>query len=124
MTWRINRFTVVALSGQIGEACHKTEATKLKRGDIRLRTGADLMAILWRDKRDIRMLTNIHNAPAESNFCNEAGKAVKSQIVMDYNHHMGCVDKGDRMANLLHQPAHIQVDEKIVLSSVRPGRSQ
>jgi len=24
MTWRINRFTVVALSGQTGEACHKT----------------------------------------------------------------------------------------------------
>ena len=24
MTWRINRFTVVALSGRTGEACHKT----------------------------------------------------------------------------------------------------
>ena len=70
------------------------------------------------------MLTNIHSVPAEGNFCNEAGKAIKSQIVMDYNHHMGCVDKGDRMANLLHQPAHIQVDEKIVLSPVRPGHSQ
>ena len=27
------------------------------------------------------------------------GKAIKPQIVMDYNHHMGYVDKGDRMAN-------------------------
>ena len=49
--------------------------------------------------RDIRMLTNIYNAPAEGNFCNEGGKAVKPQIMMDYNHHMGYVDKGDRMAN-------------------------
>ena len=45
------------------------------------------------------MLTNIHNAPVEGNFCNERGKAIKPQIVMDYNHLMGCVDKGDRMAN-------------------------
>ena len=53
----------------------KTEATKLKRGDIRVRTRADLTAILWRDKRDVCMLTIIHNAPAEGNFCNEGGKA-------------------------------------------------
>jgi len=44
------------------------------------------------------MLTNIHNAPAEGSFCNERGKAIKLQIVMDYNYHMGYVDKGDRMA--------------------------
>jgi hypothetical protein len=54
---------------------------------------------MWWDKRDICVWTNIHNAPAEGNFCNESGKATKLQIVMDYNHHMGYVDKGDRMAN-------------------------
>ena len=71
------------------------------------------------------MLTNTHSAPAEGNFCNEGGKAIKPQIVMDYNHHMGYVDKGDRMAiSYSHQPSHIQVDEKIVLSSARPGHSQ
>ena len=45
------------------------------------------------------MLTNIHNAPAEGNLCSEGGKAIKSQIFMDYNHHMGYVYKGDRTAN-------------------------
>jgi len=45
------------------------------------------------------MLTNIHNAPAEGNFCIEGGKVIKPQTVMNYNHHMGYVDKGDRMAN-------------------------
>ena len=45
------------------------------------------------------MLINIHIAPAEGNFFNEGGKAIKPQIVMDYKHHMGYVDKGDRMAN-------------------------
>ena len=77
----------------------RPKTTKLKRGDIRVRTRADLMAILWRDKRDVCMLTNIHNAPVEGNFCNEGGKTIKPQIVKDYNLHMGYVDKGDRMAN-------------------------
>jgi len=77
----------------------RPKMTKLKRGDICVRTRADLTAVLWRDKRDICMLTNIHSAPVDGNFCNEVGKAIKPQIVMDYNHHMGYVDKGDRMAN-------------------------
>jgi len=47
------------------------------------------------------MLTNIHNVAAEGNFCNEGGKALKPQIVTDYNHHMGYVDKGDRILLLL-----------------------
>jgi len=45
------------------------------------------------------MLMNIHGAPAGGNFYNEGGKAIKPQIVMDYNHYMGYVDKGDRMTN-------------------------
>jgi len=73
--------------------------TKLKRGDIHVRNGADLTATLWRDKIQICMLMNIQNAPAEGNFCNEGGKAIKLQIVTDYYHHTGYVDKGDRMAN-------------------------
>jgi len=54
-----------------------SKSTKLKRRDIRIRTRADLTAILWQDKRDICMLTNIHNAPAEGNFCNEGRNATK-----------------------------------------------
>jgi len=50
------------------------KTTKLKRGHIRIRTRAALMAILWWDMRDICMLTNIHTAPAEGNFCNEGEK--------------------------------------------------
>jgi len=42
----------------------RPKTTKLKRGDIRVRTRAGLTAILWQDKRDICMLTNIHSAPS------------------------------------------------------------
>ena len=75
------------------------KTTKLKRGDICVRTRADLTAVLWWDKRDICTLTNIRNAAVEGNFCNEWGKSIKPQIVTDYNHLMGYVEKGDRMAS-------------------------
>jgi len=52
----------------------RPKTTKLKTGDIRVSTRADLTAILWRDKRDVCMLTNIHNAPAEDHFCNKGKK--------------------------------------------------
>jgi len=64
------------------------KATKLRWGDICVRTWAELTATLWLDKREVCMLTNIHNAPAEGNFCDEGGKATKPQIVMDYKHRM------------------------------------
>jgi len=72
---------------------------RMTRGDLQVRTRGDLTSILWRDKRDVRILTNIHDPPAEGNFCDNNGKAIKPQIVADYNSHMGYVDKGDRMAN-------------------------
>jgi hypothetical protein len=45
------------------------------------------------------MLMNIHNAPAYRSFCNAGRKAIKLQIVMNCNHHMGYVDKRSMMAN-------------------------
>ena len=72
----------------------------LRRGDIQVRTRAELTAILWRDKRDLRVLRNIHDPPAEGNFCDNNGKVIKAQIVADYNRHMRYVDKGDRMTEI------------------------
>jgi hypothetical protein len=89
--------TIVGLSNRRGmpqDLALKT--TKLKRGDFCIRTRADLMAILWQDKREICTLMNIHDVPVEGNFCSEGGKAI---TVIDYNHHMRYVDKSDRMAN-------------------------
>jgi hypothetical protein len=72
---------------------------KLKRGKIHVRTRGQLTAILWRDKSDISMLTNIQNDSTEGNFCDSNQKAIKLQIVAAYSHHRGFVDKGDRIAN-------------------------
>ena len=89
-TVRLNR------RGMPKDLKHKTLI--LKRGDIRVRTRGDLTAVVWRDKRDVGTLTNIHDLPSEGNFRDEQGNT-KPAIVADYNRHMGYVDKADRMAN-------------------------
>jgi hypothetical protein len=57
------------------------------------------MAVMWRDKKDIHMMINIYNLPAEGNFCDEKGNAIQPHIVERHNHHIVYVDKGDRMAS-------------------------
>jgi hypothetical protein len=44
------------------------------------------------------MLTNMHKPPQEGNLYDEQGNTIKLDIVAVYNHHMGCIDKRDRMA--------------------------
>ena len=77
----------------------RPKTMRLKRWDICVRTRGDLSAVVWNDKRDERLLTNIHNPPREGNYCDEHGNAIKPAIVVDYNRHMGYVDNTDRMAN-------------------------
>ena len=74
---------------------------RMTRGELQVRTRGDLTAIRWRDKRDARILTNIHDPPSKGNFCDNNSKAIKPQIVADYNRHMGYVDKGDRRQILI-----------------------
>jgi hypothetical protein len=50
-------------------------------------------------KREVRILTNINDASAEGNFCDNNWKAKKPQIVADYSRHMGYEDKGGRTNN-------------------------
>jgi hypothetical protein len=52
---------------------------------VQARTNGDLTAVVWKDKRDVHMLTNIHVSPAEGNFCDENGNALKPATVEDYN---------------------------------------
>jgi len=59
------------------------------------------------DKRDVCMLNNIHDMPQEENLCNEQGTEIMLEIVKDYNHHVGYVEKDDRITSTYstsHQP--------------------
>ena len=77
----------------------KPKTLRLKRGDIRVRTRGDLAAVVWKDKTDVCLLTNIHDPPREGNYRDEHGNAIKPAIVANYNRHMVHVDNADRMAN-------------------------
>ena len=41
---------------------------KLKRGDIMIRTRGGLNALVWKDRREVYMLTNMDPPPAEGNL--------------------------------------------------------
>jgi len=71
---------------------------KLKRGDITVTRGG-LTALVWKDRREVHMLTNMDPPPAEGNFCDNSNRPMKPHIVEWYNRHMGYIDNYDRMAN-------------------------
>jgi len=75
----------------------KPKTLRLKHGDIRVRTKGDLTAVVWKDKRDVCLLINIHET-REGNYRDEHGNAIKPAIVADYNRHMGHVDNTGRVA--------------------------
>jgi len=72
---------------------------KLKRGDIRVRTRGGLTPLVWKDRREGYILTNMDPPPAEGNFCDDSKCPMKPHIMEQYNQHMGYVDNSDRVAN-------------------------
>lgn len=58
---------------------------KLKLNGVRVRSSGDMTAVVCKDKCDVHMLLNIHDPPAEGNFCEESGNALKPAIMENYN---------------------------------------
>jgi hypothetical protein len=61
----------------------KPKTLTLKHGDIRVRTRGDLTAVVWKDKRLVGLLTNMHDPPKDGNFHDVHRNAVKLAIVAD-----------------------------------------
>jgi len=57
---------------------------KLKRGDVRVRTRGGLTALVWKDRQEVYMLTNMDPPPAEGNFCDDSNHPVKPNVVERY----------------------------------------
>src|SRR5215510_5879831 len=75
-----------------------TKQLKLTRGDVKLRTRGGLRALVWKDRREVYMLTNIVSPTAERYFCDQRKRTVRPHITELYNRHMGHVDNSDLMA--------------------------
>jgi hypothetical protein len=42
---------------------------KFKLGDVKIRVRGDLTAVVWNDKQNVHMLTNVHHPRVYSNCC-------------------------------------------------------
>jgi hypothetical protein len=62
------------------------------------------------------ILTYMHHLPAEGNFCDEYGNALKPVIVQDYDRHMRYADKSDHMINSYSISRHVKMDKKIIFT--------
>jgi hypothetical protein len=67
---------------------------KLKQGDIKTMVRGNLTAMIWKDKMNINIWTNIYPPPTDGNFCDEHGNTLKSAIIQD-DRHMGYMAKSD-----------------------------
>ena len=74
------------------------EQLKLKRVGIRVRSRRGLTVRVWKNRREVYMLTNMDPTPAEGNFCDNSNHPMKPHIMEWYNWHMGYVNNSDRMA--------------------------
>jgi len=57
----------------------------LKRGDVRVKTRGGLTTLVWNDRREVYMLTNMDPPPAEGNFCDDSNYPMKPHIMEWYN---------------------------------------
>ena len=77
----------------------KLEA-KLKKGEVCSRHNNRMMVLKWQDKRQVCMLSTFHeNKMIPTNKCSrETGEPILKPIsVVDYNQHMGTIDKIDML---------------------------
>ena len=71
------------------------QSSKLRKGDIIAFQRGKLIAMKWKDKKDVHLLSTIHNIEMSKVSCN--GKVVeKPKVVIDYNLSMGGVDRADQ----------------------------
>lgn len=74
---------------------------KLKPGEVQYRTCYPITVLVWHDKRDVNITTTLHDAsmdvvPGKTN--RQTGQPIsKPKAIIDYNHHMGSVDKPDQL---------------------------
>ncbi|XP_067121312.1 piggyBac transposable element-derived protein 4-like [Centruroides vittatus] len=58
-----------------------------------------LMALIWRDKKDVCMLSTIHDGSMKSSKSKRRKARMKPEAVLDYNKGMGGVDLADQRIN-------------------------
>ena len=73
---------------------------RLKRGECVSKSANGIMALIWKDKKDVKMLSTKHNSEMlDTGKKNREGNAIiKPACVVAYNHGMGGVDRSDQLS--------------------------
>ena len=94
-----DRIVMVNMPKEFGK--NQLKAMKLKKGDVVFRSCDEgLIAIIWKDKNDVRILSTMHTSGMKDTGKNERNgdPRLKPQCVQTYNGGMGGVDASDQMA--------------------------
>ena len=77
------------------------KTVKLKRGERIFRSSDSLLALVWKDKKDVKMLSTMHSSSMEDTGKNDqSGNPIeKPTCVMDYNRGKCGVDLSDQIAS-------------------------
>ena len=75
---------------------HNLLSKRLQKGEAAFMRNEEVLAMKWRDKKDVHMMTTIHNDNLVE-FQRRRGPVVKPECVHDYNMYMGGVDLNDQM---------------------------
>ena len=77
------------------EVPQELKQAKLKKGEVVAYQRGKTMAIRWKDKKDVAMLSTIHNSSMQD-VVTRQGVVKKPKVVCEYNFTMGGVDKVDQ----------------------------
>lgn len=69
--------------------------SKMKKGDFLAFRKGKILALKWKDKREVTLLSTVHRA-AFTNVRRHDGEVKVPEVIMDYNNTMGGVDRADR----------------------------
>ena len=95
----VDRIVMVNTLKEFGK--NQLKVVKLKKGDVVFRSSDEgLIAIIWKDKNDVRILSTMHTSGMKDTGKNERNgdPRLKPHCVQTYNGGMGGVDASDQMA--------------------------
>lgn len=73
------------------------KAAKLKKGEVVAYQRGKCMALQWKDKKLVTLLSTVHDSSMCETENRKGEKLLKPKVVMDYNNTMGGVDKSDQL---------------------------
>ena len=70
----------------------RSKKLKLKWGDVRVRTSSDMTAVVWKDKHNVHMLTNMRDPPAEMVGGSSSSSSSSTTLITSRTTEMGHFD--------------------------------